>query len=128
MVVTEHEHGHVRGGGELVEPLQLVRRDTAAVGAGSGRVEHCERDALELDCKVTGCDLFGDHRVVIAAHVVHAITEARVRVHEQLVLRLAPEVRQVTLHDDRVGIERLDLLDRAGVHDLRVRLAHLVPR
>ena len=73
MVVTEHEHGDVRGGGELVEPLELVRRDAAAVGAGSGRVEHRERDALELDCEVTGCDLFGDHRVVVAAHVVHAI-------------------------------------------------------
>ena len=61
-------------------------------------------------------DRVGDHRVVVAAHVVHARAELRVRVEEGLVLLLGAAVGEVALHDDRVGIERLDLADRAGVH------------
>ena len=62
-----------------------------------------------------------DHRVVVAAHVVHARAELRVRVEERLVLLLGAAVGEVALHDDRVGIERLDLGDRARVHHLGIR-------
>ena len=63
-----------------------------------------------------------DHRVVVAAHVVHARAELRVRVEKRLVLLFGAAVGEVALHDDRVGIERLDLGDRARVHHVRVRL------
>ena len=121
MMVAEHEHRNRGGRGELIEPLELVARDAAAVGAGARRVEHREGDAVELDREVPGRDLFGAHRVVVAADVTHAVAEPRVRVEERLVLRFGAEVREIALHDDRVGIEPRDLVDRTRVHHFRVR-------
>ena len=47
MVVAEHEHRLRRRAGEVVEPLELLGGETAAVGAGPHGVEHRERDARQ---------------------------------------------------------------------------------
>ena len=47
---------------------------------------------------------------------------SRVRAQERVVLALGAEVGEVALDDDRVRIELLDLVDRAAVHRLGVRL------
>ena len=47
--MTEDEHRHRRFGRELVEPRELAGVDGAAIDAGNDRVEHRERDAVELD-------------------------------------------------------------------------------
>ena len=52
---------------------------------------------------------------------MHALAEPRVRAQERLVLLLGAAVGEVALHEDGVGIERFDLVDRAAVHDLGVR-------
>ena len=49
------------------------------------------------------------------------VAELRVRVEERLVLLFGAEVGEIALHEDRVGIERLDLRDRARVHHARIR-------
>ena len=58
---------------------------------------------------------------MVAAHVVHALTEQAVRIEERRVLLLGPTVREVPLDDHHIGIERLDLGDRRSVHRLGVR-------
>ena len=67
-------------------------------------------------------DRFGDHRVVIAAEVAHALAETGVRAQERRVFLLGPAIGEITLHEHRVGIERLDGVDRGPVHDLGIGL------
>ena len=49
-----------------------------------------------------------------------------VRAQERVVLLLEAARREIALHDDRVGLDRLHLGDRAAVHHLGVRLLALV--
>ena len=66
-------------------------------------------------------DRVGDHRVVVAAHVVHASPSRVYASRNASYSSSVPTVGEIALHDDRVGIERVDLVDRARVHHLRVR-------
>ena len=79
-MVTEHEHRVGRRTGEVVEPLQLRSGHATTVGPGPHGVENGKRDPVELDgARRIDRDRLGDHRVVVAAHVMHARAELRVR-------------------------------------------------
>ena len=123
VMVAEHEKGPGRRAGKLVEPIELLARDAPAVSSRANGVEHRESDAVDIDGEgpVRG-DRFGDHRVVIAAEVAHALAETGVRAQERRVFLLGPAIGEITLHEHRVGIERLDGVDRGPVHDLGIGL------
>jgi hypothetical protein len=109
--------------GLVVEPRELGAGKYASDVARLGGVEHRECHAVERDRVRSAFDRHRGiaHRVVVPAHVSHLRAELAVALEERLVLLGATGVGEITLHHDRVRVERRHLAHDGAVHHERVR-------